>query len=78
MATFISTWISAHRNPYPARATHICPSPKGEGRYGWQGQDMDFKGRYEGRYEISHVIIYLSHTSSFHSCDCVQKLHISS
>ena len=26
-------------------------------RYGWQGQDMDFKVRYEFRYEISQVIM---------------------
>ena len=40
------------RNPYPVKATHTCQSPKDDGRYGWREQDMDFKGRYMGRYEI--------------------------
>ena len=34
-------------NPYHAKATHICPNPNEEGRYGWWGQNMDVKGTYE-------------------------------
>ena len=61
---YIITWLISYQPSYLPRKIHIMPETpiSARVRYGCRGHDMDFEGRYEGWYEIKHVIIYLSYT----------------
>ena len=83
MATFIRGLIFGWINPYPGRATHICPSPQGEGRYGWiKGTCVKSYGINDSSHNelteeyIYNLIIHFLLNTPMH--DAHKKLHKSS
>ena len=68
---YIIAWLFSYqpsylapKNSYQAWATHISPSPKDEGWYGWRGPDMNFEGQIWGMiWKKTCDNLFITHTT---------------